>query len=50
MVANKVKDLSDGRYSVPEVLNYYDRLISEDKQISGLAGAICGGETLVGGA
>lgn len=36
MVANKVSDLSDGRYSVPTVLDYYDRLNSEDKRINAL--------------
>ena len=49
MVANKVNDLSDGRYSVTTVLDYYDRLNSEDAQISILVSSICGGEPLVRG-
>jgi hypothetical protein len=47
MVANKVNDLSDKRYSLKTILGCYDRLISEDKQIAALISSICGGEPLV---
>ena len=48
MVANKVEVLSEGQYGVQLVLEYYDRLISQDKQISALVSSICGGEPLRG--
>ncbi len=47
MVANKVKDLSNGRYSLTTILGYYDRLNSEDAQISAIISSICGGELSV---
>lgn len=47
-VAYKVKDLSDDRYDVETIFGYYDRLISEDKQITALVNSICGGEPLGG--
>jgi hypothetical protein len=50
MVANKVKDQSDGRFSVPTVLEYYDRLNGYDAEITALISSICGGEPLVGAA
>jgi hypothetical protein len=50
MVANKVNDLGDKRYSLKTILGCYDRLISEDKQIAALISSICGGEPLVDGA
>jgi hypothetical protein len=43
MVANKVNDLSDGRFSVPTVLDYYDRLNGDDTEIPALVSSICGG-------
>lgn len=45
-VAYKVKDLSNGRYDVDTIFGYYDRLITEDKQIGALVSSICGGEPL----
>jgi hypothetical protein len=42
MVANKVKDLSDKRYSLKTILGYYDRLNSEDARISAVISSICG--------
>jgi hypothetical protein len=47
MVANKVNSLSDGRFSVPTVLDYYDRLNGDDTEITALINSICGGEPLV---
>jgi hypothetical protein len=44
MVANKVRDLSDGRFSVPTVLDYYDRLNGYNAEITALISLICGGE------
>jgi hypothetical protein len=44
MVGNTVKDLSDGRFSVPTVLDYYDRLDGYDAEITALISSICGGE------
>jgi hypothetical protein len=49
MVANKVHDLSDNRYSVTTILDYYGRLNSDDARISALISSICSGETLVRG-
>ncbi|MGA2885022.1 MAG: phage/plasmid primase, P4 family [Halobacteriota archaeon] len=48
MVGNTVKDLSDGRFSVPTVLDYYDRLNGYDAEITALISSICGGEHLRG--
>jgi hypothetical protein len=42
MVGNKVKDLSDDRFSVPTVLDYYDRLNGYDAEITALISSICG--------
>jgi hypothetical protein len=47
MVGNKVQDLSDGRFSVPSVLDYYDRLNGDDTEITALVNSICGGEPSV---
>jgi hypothetical protein len=49
MVGNKVRDLSDGKFSVPTVLEYYDRLNGTDAKITALISSICGGEPLVRG-
>jgi len=50
MVANKVNDLSDNRYSLKTILDYYDRLNSDDAQISALVNSISDGDPLVRGA
>lgn len=47
MVANRVNDLSDNRYSLETILADYDRLISETTVIGALVSSICGGEPLV---
>jgi hypothetical protein len=46
MAGSKVKDLSDGRFFVPTVLDYYDRLNGYDQKITALISSICGGEPL----
>jgi hypothetical protein len=48
MVGNKVRDLSDGKFFVPTVLEYYDRLNGNDAKITALISSICGGEPLLG--
>ncbi len=45
MVGNTVKDLSDGQFPIPTVLDYYDRLNGYDTEITALINSICGGET-----
>jgi len=42
-VANKVRDLSDGRFPVRIVLDYYDQLNGYDAEIAALVSSICGG-------
>ncbi len=49
MVANKVNDLTDNRYSLKTILDYYDALNSNDARISALVNSICGGEPFVRG-
>ena len=39
----KGKDLSNDRYSVTTILDYYDRLNSDDARINILINSICGG-------
>ncbi len=46
VAGNKVRDLSEGRFSVPTVLDYYDRLNGYDAEITALISSICGGEPL----
>jgi hypothetical protein len=41
-VAWKVKDLSKNRYSIETIFDYYDRLNTQDAQISALVSSICG--------
>jgi len=50
LVANKLKELSDARSSVPTILDYYDRLNGYDAQITALVSSICGCEPFVRGA
>jgi len=45
-VAWKVKDLSNDRYTLETIFDYYDRLYSQDAQVSALISSICGGEPL----
>jgi hypothetical protein len=47
-VAYKVKDLSNDLCDLETIFGYYDRLITEDKQIGALISSICGGEPLRG--
>ena len=49
MVGNKVHDLSEGRFSIPTVLEYYDRLNGYNAEITALISSICGGEPSVHG-